>query len=624
MQIRTFSFDNIPVDLLGTKVVGCVFNGVHIPVNRIWKDLYVSVIKEIYKTHRDIIRGYINKTFSLGSKAIDFADNNHKSFLRFPKPIDTDLFVETNHSSNRIAIKLQSLLDICGLDRKSLSISYYQKNIDYNTNYYNKLGYSNSGYEEIENEETNVIVKDKKSSNTIDTYNSIRESIHTFSFDRIPSDLTSTKVISCQFNETKYTNINSWTTLYVLIVKELYINHSFSLQKLINRNITSGKRIDFADSNTKSLLREGKRIEENLYIETNLKTNDIVSKIYALLEYCKVDKHRFIVSYIKRDEEFIFSKHLNKEENNNNKIATIDNAGIKAKKIPWSEEETALLIETYLNIVFRKIKWNDAVKELSNTLRNLAIKQGKQIDDIFRNCNGINMCLTQIKTLFDGSNGGLSNISSMFIRMVDLYKNDRYSFEKYLNSAKEGLNSNNQFEKDDGIKDYEEADKDSNGSVEENYDDEVNGNDNNENEHDSEGDEAFEVEETKESPKLPTDINRIISFEEYLSLTKSNYCIKDKIYQLSLNYANDVSQIIGFTKYDKISLLYPSLVFASRLILNEDLIMANSRSIVELFEAIGCYVKYLGYLKEIEQNIKERENNFDCYRNISLNSLTQA
>ena len=32
-------------------------------------------------------------------------------------------------------------------------------------------------------------------------------------------------------------------------------------------------------------------------------------------------------------------------------IATIENAGIKAKKIPWSEEETALLIETYQNIV---------------------------------------------------------------------------------------------------------------------------------------------------------------------------------------------------------------------------------------------------------------------------------
>ena len=106
------------------------------------------------------------------------------------------------------------------------------------------------------------------------------------------------------------------------------------------------------------------------------------------------------------------------------------------KKIPWDKYETALLIESYIEIVDKKKKRADVVRDLSATLRKRAINLGLDIDDIFRNQNGISFRLEEIKYLFLDGQKGLSHTSKMFRDTVELYRNSQDDFDRLLVYAK--------------------------------------------------------------------------------------------------------------------------------------------------------------------------------------------
>ncbi len=256
--------------------------------------------------------------------------------------------------------------------------------------------------------------------NELETNNT---NIKSFSFDQIP-DLTFTKVKSYKLFEYEE-KVTLWNTFYVSVVRDLCKEHLSIIKQLVNKSITNANRIDFGNDKSYLSMSAPKYIKQDLYVETKLDANTIAKKLQRLLDICGISRNELTVYY--------FSE--NKEENllkiNNNKIATIDNAGIKAKKIPWSEEETALLIETYQNIVSGKIKRSDAIKELSEILRNYAIKKGIRIDNIFRNTNGITMRLLEIQYLFEKT-GGFYKTSALYSRMVEMYKYNRNSFDKIL------------------------------------------------------------------------------------------------------------------------------------------------------------------------------------------------
>ena len=87
----------------------------------------------------------------------------------------------------------------------------------------------------------------------------------------------------------------------------------------------------------------------------------------------------------------------------------------------WDKYEAALLIETYWDIVYGKKSRNEAVSTLSKVLRNRV--PSNEIDDTYRNENGINMRLGEIDCLFNEGKGGLMNTSELFREMVAMYKN---------------------------------------------------------------------------------------------------------------------------------------------------------------------------------------------------------
>lgn len=105
----------------------------------------------------------------------------------------------------------------------------------------------------------------------------------------------------------------------------------------------------------------------------------------------------------------------------------------------WDKFEAALLIETYWDIRNGKISRKEAAASLSKLLRDRMPEN--EIDETYRNENGINMRLGEIDALFNDGKGGLTNTSELFREMVSMYNTDQKSYEEILKEA-HGMNGN--------------------------------------------------------------------------------------------------------------------------------------------------------------------------------------
>jgi len=118
-----------------------------------------------------------------------------------------------------------------------------------------------------------------------------------------------------------------------------------------------------------------------------------------------------------------------------------------AVRIKWDEYETALLIDTFWKIETEPENKKLFIEELSTNLRQRAVNKGIEIDDIFRNVNGIGMQLSPIAHAFFPERPSLTT-SAMFEKMVELYKDDRPAFDEILNTAKRQIGGSAQMNDD--------------------------------------------------------------------------------------------------------------------------------------------------------------------------------
>lgn len=109
-------------------------------------------------------------------------------------------------------------------------------------------------------------------------------------------------------------------------------------------------------------------------------------------------------------------------------------------RIPWDEQETAILISACEDYNLDKISKKAAIETVSKKLRQRAINRGLTIDSIFRNENGITMQFMLINELITNEKSGLRGASKLFVRMVEMYKHDTDKFEKILKEAREMCN----------------------------------------------------------------------------------------------------------------------------------------------------------------------------------------
>lgn len=101
----------------------------------------------------------------------------------------------------------------------------------------------------------------------------------------------------------------------------------------------------------------------------------------------------------------------------------------------WDKYEVTLLIECYENIKNNGEDQKSALMRLSKDLRTMAVLAGKTIDETYRNYNGMVWQLSYIRLAFNKGSYGLRKPTSLFMKMVELYNNNRCEFDKLLDEA---------------------------------------------------------------------------------------------------------------------------------------------------------------------------------------------
>lgn len=107
-------------------------------------------------------------------------------------------------------------------------------------------------------------------------------------------------------------------------------------------------------------------------------------------------------------------------------------------RIPWDKYEAALLLEYCIKIENKEISRAEAISIVSQLLRNRAIRNDLEIDDVFRNENGIGMQMSSMRNCYLGKNRGLT-ISKLFYEIVALQKSDPRAFQQILTEESENM-----------------------------------------------------------------------------------------------------------------------------------------------------------------------------------------
>ena len=108
------------------------------------------------------------------------------------------------------------------------------------------------------------------------------------------------------------------------------------------------------------------------------------------------------------------------------------------KQPSWDKYEVALLIDAYLQIQDGRSK-TMVVKHLSAALRKRAKEIGTDVDDVFRNENGITLRMSEIQYLFTHGVKGIPHSSKLFSDMFCLYHNKPHEFNAILHDAQTQL-----------------------------------------------------------------------------------------------------------------------------------------------------------------------------------------
>lgn len=101
----------------------------------------------------------------------------------------------------------------------------------------------------------------------------------------------------------------------------------------------------------------------------------------------------------------------------------------------WNKHEVALLIDTYSKVTAKKAEKIPALIELSRRLRNMAINAGIEIDDTYRNLNGMQWQYSFIEKAFQEKGIGSHMPPKLFLEMVRIYRTQPDIFNAVLLEA---------------------------------------------------------------------------------------------------------------------------------------------------------------------------------------------
>ena len=94
-----------------------------------------------------------------------------------------------------------------------------------------------------------------------------------------------------------------------------------------------------------------------------------------------------------------------------------------AVQVEWNLLEASLLLEAYLEIQNNTISKMAAIHRLSEDLRKMAVNQGLEIDNVFRNENGITFQLYSMDSAYKGYTV-IKPANKVFKDIVSIYKDN--------------------------------------------------------------------------------------------------------------------------------------------------------------------------------------------------------
>lgn len=89
----------------------------------------------------------------------------------------------------------------------------------------------------------------------------------------------------------------------------------------------------------------------------------------------------------------------------------------------WAIYEAAILLDGYLESLTANKPKLHIIKDISATLRQMAINRGMTIDDIFRNENGISYQIRSMESAYKGQTVYVPS-TKLFDEIVSIYRND--------------------------------------------------------------------------------------------------------------------------------------------------------------------------------------------------------
>ena len=106
------------------------------------------------------------------------------------------------------------------------------------------------------------------------------------------------------------------------------------------------------------------------------------------------------------------------------------------KQIPFTKYEAALLLDAYLKVLSGDLSRMDSVKNCSQLLRAMAVNSGIEIDDIYRNVNGISFQMASMESAYQGKTI-MKPATQLFTEIVQLLRENNKEYHDLLNKAKD-------------------------------------------------------------------------------------------------------------------------------------------------------------------------------------------
>ena len=110
------------------------------------------------------------------------------------------------------------------------------------------------------------------------------------------------------------------------------------------------------------------------------------------------------------------------------------NMATSSRQPQWNIYEAVILLDAYLKLQNKEQPRSHIVKDVSAALRQMATNQNLEIDDAYRNENGISYQIQSMESAYKGVNIHVP-ATKLFTEVVSIYNNDRNRFDTLLEEA---------------------------------------------------------------------------------------------------------------------------------------------------------------------------------------------